>query len=390
MGFLGLSRANKEDMMKRLCACVMIVTVAFIFCQGQQAEAGVYPGINVRDHGAKGDGETDDTEAIRKAVEAAKCFYSANSTVGTYIQSGPALIFPPGRYLISDEIKIDVCLEVQGVGRPIIIQKDKEKNVFANHYAWRQAIRNITFEGGNNQIDLKNPNIDSGQLIIDHCRFYGANGFAIKNEVTSTTIKINDCEFLRCRQIWNNVRSDQSVMRDCWIWPADMGDYAAIEHHSGMMTIENIVGCPPPGSPKRRWIDNHAEWLTVRKFRFGGENAGMTPIYNYRKYTYAVLDHGHYRDLGVNLILDDCFIVDNGTEKKCAVYCFEVPNMLRIENSTLCTGIEAIRVDEKVDLDNYFDVINLKALSFSVEGTIGSNVKLPRGLARPAIKGKSR
>ncbi len=337
--------------------------------------------INVREHGAKGDGTSDDTEAIRAAVKAAATFYSESSSIGTYIQTGPVLIFPPGRYVISDEIVVDVCLEIEGSGRPVIIQKDKDKNIFVNNYAWRQSIRNITFEGGKNQIDMKNPNLDSGQLIIEHCRFYGAHGFAIRNNVISTTIKITDCVFLRCRQIWCNLNSDMSVMRDCWLWPREgMEDFAAIEHHSGMMTMENICGVPSSGSAKRRWIDNHAEWLTARRFRFGGESAGMTPVYNYRKYTPTIIDRGRINDLGVNIILDDCFIVDNGTEKKCAVYCLEVPNLLRITNSTLCTGIEAVRIDDKIKLSNYFDTISPTVLSFSVEGTIGSNVRLPKGL----------
>ena len=343
--------------------------------------------INVRDYGARGDGETDDTESIRAAVKAAACKYSNSSIIGAYIQSGPALIFPSGRYLISDEIVVDVCLEIEGDGRPIIVQKAADKNVFVNHNAWRQSIRNLTFEGGKNQIDFKNPNIDTGQLIVEHCRFYGASGAAIRNEVISTTIKITDCVFLRCRQIWCNVNSDQSVMRDCWLWPKEgMDDFAAIEHHSGMMTIENICGVPSAGSRTRRWIDNHAEWLTLRRFRFGGEEAGMTPVYNYRKYTRTILDGNHLSDLGVNIILDDCFIVDNGSDEKCAVYCLEVPNLLRVTNSTLCSGIEAIRVDEKIDLSKYFDVSSPTALSYSVEGSIGFNVRLPSGLAPPIIQ----
>ena len=342
--------------------------------------------VNVRDYGTRGDGVTDDTAAIRAAVEAAQMTYSEPAAnMGLYIQAGPVLVFPSGRYRITDAIDISGCIEVQGVGRPIITQVDTNRNILVNAYAWRQSIRNLTFEGGKTQIRLTNPNLDTGMLIIDHCRFYGASGWAIENDVTSTTVKINDCVFAYCRRIWDNVRADQAIMRDCWLSPAEMGDYAAIEHHSGMMTLDNIVGVPPAGSRTRRWIDNYAEWLTVRKFRFGGEHAGMTPVYNFRKYTYGVLDHGHYRELGVNIILDDCFIVDNGT-RQCAVYCFEMPNLLRVSNSTLCTGIEAVRLRAGIDLATYFSVISPAALSFTVDGTIGSNVRLPEGLAAPVTR----
>ncbi len=344
--------------------------------------------VNVKAYGAKGDGAADDTAAIKAAVDAAAMQRSAPSTVGPHIQCGPVLVFPAGKYVINESLLLDSVLEVRGEGRPILLQNDNKKDIFVSTYAWRLSIKNLTFSGGRNQIDLSNPNLNTGQIVVESCRFYGAAEAAIRNKVTSTTIKISDCEFIRCHQTWINTDSDQSIMLDCWIEPATMGDYAAIEHHKGMMTIENVLGCPPDGSPKRRWIDNHGEWLTARRFRFGGENAGMTPVYQYRKYTPTILDRAPWDDLGASLILDDCFIVANGSEAECAVYCLELPNTLRITNSTLCTGIPAVKLDPKIDLNKYFFGAGPGVLSYSVDGTIGSGVASPKGLSNPMVRPK--
>lgn len=346
--------------------------------------------INVRDYGATGNGDTDDTAAIQAAVKAAAITRSELTPIGSTFQSGPVLVFPQGKYIVSDTFQVDSVLSIRGEGRAIIFQTDKDKHIFESKYAWRLSIKDLTFFGGKDQIHLFNPNVNSGQIIIEGCRFYGSTGAAIWNKVTSTTMKISDCEFIRCRQTWVSRDCDQSIMRDCWIETTRMGDYAAIEHHVGMMTLENIVGCPDEGSPKRRWIDNHAEWLTIKKFRFGGEGRGMTPVYQYKKYTGTILNNAPWNEMGTTLIMDDCFIVANGSEHQCAVYCFEVPNVLRLTNSILATGIPPLQWDDKIDLNTYFRSPyfadpNSRLLSYSIDGTIGTNVSLPKGLTKPVM-----
>jgi hypothetical protein len=360
-------------------AVVMVLSVAAV---------AAVPGIvNVKDYGAKGDGVTDDTAAIRAAVNAAAIRRSEPSPVGLYIQSGPALVFPQGKYIVSDQFDISSLIEIRGEGRPIIRQSDSSKNIFTSTYAWRIAIRNISFSGGKNQIDLYNPNVDSGHIVIDDCRFYGATGFGVKNQVVSTTVDISDCTFVRCHQAWCNMSSDQLVMRDCWIQAsASMGDYAVIENHSGMMTIENVVFVSDViNNPKQRWIDNRAEWLTVRKCRFGSENGGFTPIYQYVKYT-SSLCSTIPPALGDTLVMDDCFVSASGTPAaNCAIYCYEVPNLLKIRKTTFC-GSQAVVVDPAINLANYFYVNTAAILGYSIRECIGeSTIQLPSGLASPVI-----
>ena len=78
--------------------------------------------FNVKAHGATGDGETDDKAAIQSAIDAAEV-------------NGGIVFFPPGTYLITDELDIDssnVSLVGSGAGATTIIMADgyEDKPVF--------------------------------------------------------------------------------------------------------------------------------------------------------------------------------------------------------------------------------------------------------------------
>ncbi|MBI3921272.1 MAG: hypothetical protein HY318_07640 [Armatimonadetes bacterium] len=332
--------------------------------------------INVRDFGAKGDGSTDDTEALKAAMKAASISVSTPSPVGTYYQAGPTLVFPAGIYLVSDEIPLTAA-EVRGEGQAAIQQTNKEKDILVSQFAWQHQIRNLTFLGGRNALNLYNPNVDSGQIIVDHCRFYGASGFAIRSDVCSTSMKIEDCEFILCQQAWYNSRCDQAVMRDCWITSAvKAADQAVIEHRAGRLTIENLIGVPLVGGPSLRWIDVHGGNLTCKQCRFGGEGGGFTPVYNFAKYS-----------AGSRLVFEDCFVSANASyNANCVVYCLEVPAVIRIRDCDMM-GSTGVIVDKKIDLGNYFMNLSPRTLSYTVEGCTGEFLgQLPAGLRKPIVR----
>ena len=357
----------------RLCAVIALGCLIGLCVPARTSPATV----NVQDFGAKGDGLTDDTEAIRKAATAAVISFSQQSLLGLYYQTGPVLVFPSGRYLVSDEIKLN-CLEVRGEGRAVIVQSEVSKDIFKTDFAWRLKISNLSFMGGKNQLHLTNPNLDTGQIIIDHCRFHYASGFGVYTDVLSTTVKITDCEFFHCNQAWYNGRSDQAIMSDCWIMPnKDMEDKAVIEHRGVRLTLSNIVGVPLVGKPRQRWIDNHGENLTARQFRFGGEGGGFTPIYNYTKYKRT--------GWGNTIIVDDSFCCANSSyNANCVVYAYELPNSIVIRNSQL-VGAAPVMVDKKIKLASYFRNVDPGMLFYKVEGCTGERMRpLPPGLVKPA------
>lgn len=69
--------------------------------------------VNVRDFGALGDGQTDDTAAIMRAVNNA---FSYSSTIGG-IDMHRTVYFPAGYYLISGTIKVPPFIKLQGDGK---------------------------------------------------------------------------------------------------------------------------------------------------------------------------------------------------------------------------------------------------------------------------------
>ncbi|MBI2298748.1 MAG: hypothetical protein HYU66_07340, partial [Armatimonadetes bacterium] len=238
--------------------------------------------VNVKDFGARGDGVADDTQAVRAAVKAIGGI--SQPYPGTaYYNEMEELYFPPGKYHLTDAITI-------GSGRfrgdgAVIEQADPAKDTFTSTWAWRMTISGFTFLGGRNHLVLHNPNLDTGQIHVEKCRFYGARGVALDVDIVSTTLAVRDCVFLACRQVWINRGCDQAVMRDCWITTdQEMRDMAAIEHRGGRLIIEDLCGVPLVNGADQRWIDNYGANLTCRSVRFGGEGGGFTPVVSFARY----------------------------------------------------------------------------------------------------------
>lgn len=335
--------------------------------------------VNVRDYGAMGDGVTDDTEAIQRAAQAAKVKFDHPSPVGSRMQSGPVLLFPYGHYVINETIDISNVLEVRGEGQAILEQKNPDADLLYATGVWRMMITGLTFSGGRDQVDLKNGNLDSGRIVIDYCRFYGANGFAVRTDVLSTTVELTRNTFIRCHQVWYLARSDLAMMRDAWIMTSNEAAHkAVIEHRGHTLTLENICGVPLPEVPGQRWIDNYGTNLTVRNVRFGGEGGGFTPIYNYTKYSPSVS--------GTTIQVFDSTVAANASgNANCVIYCFEVPNAIQIEH-VRSAGAVPIALDDTLDLTQYFQAGSESLFAFDVRAFIGEkDASLPAGLGHPQI-----
>lgn len=78
--------------------------------------------VNVRDFGALGDGDADDTEAINRALNNA---YAYSSTIGG-INMHRTVYFPAGRYLVSDTIVIPPFVKIVGDGKQNTIIGSKQ------------------------------------------------------------------------------------------------------------------------------------------------------------------------------------------------------------------------------------------------------------------------
>lgn len=98
--------------------------------------------INVKDYGAIGDGEKDDTEAIKLAVSKIRAF------------SGGVLYFPKGRYLMSESIDLPSQIIIEGDGKESIIFTKVGSwqygvNILSAKEKSNIVIRDICVEGSN-------------------------------------------------------------------------------------------------------------------------------------------------------------------------------------------------------------------------------------------------
>lgn len=318
--------------------------------------------VNVKDFGARGDGGTDDTAAIQKACDTGKPVY-----------------FPVGTYKITDTLTIySPWLRGDGMNISVITQTNQTKDIFFVKFAWRGHVSGLGFSGGAKQLNLRNLRVDLGLMQIEDCAFAGCSDFAIYMEDQSNPMHlvIRGCAFTYLGQLLYTV-CDQTTLSQCWITTGSMTNKAAIVNKSGLLTCENILGVPTVTGQDDRWIDNHGS-LVCRSFRFGGEGGGFTPVYNFGKLS---------RTLGgPKVVIEDSWISAEGSGRKCAVWCEEIPNTLVIRNCELT--VPAVKVDPKLNLTDYFRHAPAGMLYFDLQNNAGQFNDAPetRALLTAAAK----
>jgi len=157
--------------MKKFC---LFFAVAWCF----SAVAGIAPfSVNVKNFGAKGDGTTDDTAAIQKAVDSCSVDFFENQR-GIYSYPWdcpiPEIVFPEGVYKIFNTILIQTFAVLRSEGRAVIKQADSGKDIFYMEHARRIRVDGLEFDGGRRQIFHWTRNADAAQLSVSNCTFRNA------------------------------------------------------------------------------------------------------------------------------------------------------------------------------------------------------------------------
>ena len=293
--------------------------------------------FNVRDFGAKGDGKTDDTAAIQKAADAA-----VKSQKGSY--DNRSLYFPPGIYKVKGQITLrNISLRGKDA---VITQTDRNAVTFWYTDFWSIRVTGLTFNGGKGHVSVLNDNTDKSLFFVDNCRFFHTSGSALETRhgAQSVLFTVKNCEFIRCMAAVDS-DSDWTVIRDVWIMNVEnMRNSALIINRHGVMTVDNLLGVPLCNGANQRWIDNYGT-LTANGCRFGAEGGGFTAVYNFRKYN---------NQMPQSVILRDCEIsAHTSLLRNCGVYCFEIPNLIVLENCR-ATLSGSVIVSPSLDLKKYF------------------------------------
>ncbi|MBQ7206323.1 MAG: hypothetical protein IJS01_00855 [Lentisphaeria bacterium] len=319
---------------------------------------------SVKDFGAKGDGKTDDTEALQRAADA------VTAKLSTY--ASETLYFPRGRYKISRRITLKK-IHLRG-DSAVIVQTDPAADIFYYDFAWNTRVTGIEFQGGRDQLSFWNANTEKGQLTVRDCRFFNARGVAVTSRLgtNSTIFSISNCVFYKCGQaVVSNC--DWTSIRDIWLTSSSqMRKKAVIVNGHGVMNIDSMLGVPLCNGDEQRWVDNYGS-LFVTGTRFGGEGGGFTPVYNFAKYRAF--------NIPVEISIQRCWISSGSSPNaNCAVYCIEVPNLINIGDCT--GGPAAIAVAPGIDLANYFYTRPDTLLFRAANVGNGANV-IPEGLLHP-------
>jgi Pectate lyase superfamily protein len=119
------------------------------------------PTVNVRDFGATGDGVTDDTQAIQKAIDT------------VYSQGGGEIVFPTGKYLVTS-VKLKDNITYSGYGATIKRpdRQNRTTRTFVAEYAGKEdskplIIQGFTFDGNSqNQGSYQDYELEQAHLLF--------------------------------------------------------------------------------------------------------------------------------------------------------------------------------------------------------------------------------
>jgi hypothetical protein len=291
--------------------------------------------INVKSFGAKGDGVTDDTAALRAAANAVKSSFRLYKTPGGhYIGNSKELFFPQGNYIVSDEIAFSTpYITVRGADA--IIRQTANARIFffgddAGSASQKVILRGLQFIGGSRQVTFSNNNIDKTMLRVEDSEFREATDTAVYAAGTSgdrhmsCSLTIENVKFIRgAAALYNSC--DYAMIRDSWVdvaAPTLKANSAVYTNVTGNLRLENVVMVPaitdaPSRVPGVHWIKMLGGNLWVRSSRFGGEGAGY-PIVSFE--SSGVLEGGHrgtaatYPFMGSAIVIEDSMMAAGGSQ----------------------------------------------------------------------------
>lgn len=239
--------------------------------------------IDVTDFGADPTGKADSTAAIQKAVNAALWVNTVvdekNPNSFIQAQTSPTVVFPWGKYRITDTIKLLPVVTIRGEDA-IIRQYTKDKTIFDCPWAGTVVrISGMKFVEGATAIRLANPNVNGTMITLRDCTFDDQTSTAVIVKATggdghmSALMVVDSCRY-RGRGEFLESWCDLTKLTNSWIqWgPSPFG--GCITNNGNKMTIEHCMLVPDLANNNQYWIRNKGN-LHALHTRFSGEKGGL-------------------------------------------------------------------------------------------------------------------
>jgi len=296
--------------------------------------------ISVKDFGAKGDGKTDDTESIIKAIK-----NSESKSVSTNQLNGrnlaiyggltPTVYFPAGVYLISKKINFATYVSI-AADKAIMTPSTefaKSSDFAFSLIGWQCKIAGLQFIGFKNAVEINNNNLDAGKIEIDNCDFI-ENQTAIKLTAQSSISIIHNSRFYNNQKVLIIERGDKVIFEENWVTSGNLaGDNDAQIINKAVLNFYNNLLVPTPpqkGAREPAWINNFGS-LIVENTRQGGEPGSFTLVNNFAE------AETKYPLIPTSVVIknSDCYAVyrTNGNMPEPAVLrLYALPNQIVLED----------------------------------------------------------
>ena len=323
--------------------------------------------FSVKKFGAKGDGKTDDTEAIQAAANAAhkrtRVFRKmGNQPPSSAFGTGQTVTFPPGVYKVTKTIRFSGYVSVAGTDGSAMIQwHGEEHGTIFDIHAFRNRVEKLIFAGGGTHLRISNKNIDKTMVTIRDCQFLYADKIAVllepaqgANHLSEQTL-IEGCLFSKNHQCVQNF-GDLMEIRNCWVdqTQPQMADGAAFINRYGTMRIA-FCCLTPSANPEKgplyyhnaRWVDNYGRF-EAESVRFGGEGGGLPAVYSYGKVAAK-----HPWSGGGRIVIRNSLIAcgQMARENGGVIRLFALPSQIVLENNYEMTVVPFIVLDPSLDVE---------------------------------------
>lgn len=215
----------------RICAIILVLITNICHAESM---------VNVKSYGAKGNGISDDTRAVAKAIS-----------------SGAAnIFFPKGKYLISGTLSLrsNICLYGEGIASVLVAKKTTELFKAFNSASYTS----VSFKN----LRITSDKVKGDQKLRILIQLYNVNQVRVENcsfEFASAAIGMQNCRNVILTG--NTIRGMYEQPVNSSSYPGNYGYGFVLNECEGAVVRNNILGQPGANA----YIERHAIYISNSK-----------------------------------------------------------------------------------------------------------------------------